>query len=609
MKKVVVLLSFAVLFLSLGMAQPVAGNPRPNSQSSAATPVISADEVRPGMKGIAYTVFQGTKPEPMEVEILGVLRNVNGPRTSMVLARLRGEKPEYTGVVAGMSGSPVYIDGRLLGAIAFRIGSFSKEAIAGITPITEMLEINEFDRGIPSGLPGTEIKPAGSEKTSAPGDSQPPSGLQGGLQKYAQMMQPIESPFVFSGLSEVSVRMFAGQFAAAGIVPVLGVGGSSAEKQPEPVVPGSAVSAILARGDIEAAATCTVTYIDAEHLLACGHPLLQYGLIDMPMTKATVVATLSSPLNSFKIVNTTEPIGAFVQDRHSGILGRFNREPEMIPVTLSLNGGARHQEFHFEVLNNAKLTPLMMMVTVYNALQGMNIYGEDATYMMKGSIRVKGYPEVSLANLFSTGENAPAPFALAISLGEHFGRIFDNPLEAAKISGVSLEFNVEKDRRTAVIESVRTDTREVRPGDEINVEVVLRPYRGERMIRRIRMRVPPSAPRGLLRVLVSDAETLERMRRLPPAVSQKLDLRSTIELLNQEHRNDQLYVALLEGNPQATVQEKIMPAMPLSIINVMEGMRATQEMAVFGESSVSESATPVGYVVHGSQVLSLTIIQ
>ncbi|HWZ43863.1 MAG TPA: SpoIVB peptidase S55 domain-containing protein [Candidatus Saccharimonadales bacterium] len=595
MKKAVALLSFAVLFLSLGLAQQTPGK-RPSPPS---IPVMSVDEVRPGMKGIAYTVFQGTQPEPMEVEILGVLRNVNGPKSNTVLARLRGEKAEYTGVVAGMSGSPVYIDGKLLGAIAFRIGSFSKEAIAGITPITEMLEINEFDRGIPTALPGAAIRPAGAEKTSAPGAS--------GLQNYAQMLQPIDAPFVFSGLTEVAVKAFADKFAAAGIVPVMGIGGAGPDKQPEPVVPGSAVSAILARGDIEAAATCTVTYVDSEHLLACGHPLMQYGLIDMPMTKATVVATLSSPLNSFKIINTTESIGAFVQDRHAGILGRFGHQPEMVPVTLNLNGGGQKREFHFEVLNNAKLTPVMMMVSVFNALQGMNIYGEDTTYRMKGSIQVKGYPEVRLANLFSTGENAPAALALALSLGDHFGRIFDNPLEAAKISGVSLEFNLEKDRRTAVLESVRTDVTEVHPGDEINVEAVLRPYRGERLVRRIRVRVPASAPRGLLRVLVSDAETIERMHRLSPLVSQKLDLRSTIELLNHEHSNDQLYVALLEGNPQATVQEKIMPAMPLSVINIMEGMRASQEMVVFSESAVSESATPVGYAIHGSQVLSLTI--
>jgi hypothetical protein len=594
MKKAGLTLSFVVLFLASGLAQEATGNSRPLQK-----PVMTVDELRPGMKGVAYTVFQGTQPEPMEVEVLGVLRNVNGPRSDTVLVRLHGEKPEYTGVVAGMSGSPVYIDGRLLGAIAFRIGSFSKEPIAGVTPITEMLEINEFDRSIPIAAPGASTKPAVTEKASAPGES--------GMQPYRQMLEPIEAPLVLSGLSEVAVKAFAPQFAAAGIVPVMGVGGASSEKQPEPVVPGSAVSAILARGDIEAAATCTVTYVDAQHLLACGHPLFQYGMVDLPMTKATVVATLSSPLNSFKIINTTEPIGAWVQDRHAGILGRFDRQPEMIPVTLTLNGGSARREFHYEVLNNAKLTPLMMMVSVFNALQGMNIYGEDTTYMMKGQIHVNGHPDVDLANLFSTGENAPAPFTLAISLGDHFGRIFDNPLEAARISGVSLEFNLEKDRRTAVLESARTDVNEVRPGDEINVEAVLRPYRGERILRQVRMRVPTSAPKGTLRVLVSDAETLERMRRLSPAASQKLDLNSTIELLNKEHRNDYLYVAMLEANPQATIQDKIMPAMPLSVINVMEGMRATQEMVVFGESAVNELAAPVGYAVHGSQVLSLTV--
>lgn len=598
MKRVVLLLSFTVLFLTLGFTQQTSAALRPAS-SVAATPLFSADDIRPGMKGVAYTVFEGTQPEPMEVEVLGVLRNVNGPRTSTVLVRLVGKKPEYTGVVAGMSGSPVYIDGKLVGAIAFRIGSFSKEAIAGVTPISEMLEISEFDHSTPTGLPGSMMKPAGAEKTSSPST--------GGLQNYAQMLQPIEAPFVFSGLTETAVRAFADQFAAAGIVPVMGVGGAGPERQPEPVVPGSAVSAILARGDVEAAATCTVTYIDSEHLLACGHPLLQYGMVDLPMTKATVVATLSSPLNSFKIINTTEPIGAFVQDRRAGILGRFHRDPEMIPVTLSLNDGPRRQKYHFEVLNNAKLTPLMMMVTVFNALQGMNVYGEDTTYMMKGSIQVKGYPEVTLANLFSTGENAPAPLAAALSLGDHFGRIFDNPLEEARISGISLEFSLEKDRRTAVIESVRADVNEVRPGDDINVETVLRPYRGERIVRRMRVHVPASAPRGLLRVLVSDGETVERMRRLSPAVSQKLDLHSAIGLLNREHRNDYLYLTLLEASPQVTVQDKIMPSMPLSVINVMEGTRATQEMAVFGESAVSESSSPVGYAVHGAQVLNLTV--
>jgi hypothetical protein len=596
MKKALFVLSTILGFLSLSPAQSAK---KPAQQKQ---PIMTADEVRPGMKGIAYTVFQGAKPEPMEVEILGVLRNMNGPKSDLILARLHGEKPEYTGVVAGMSGSPVYIDNKLVGAISYRIGQFSKEPIAGITPISEMLEINEFDHSIPASLPMSSSKQEPAEKTSGPGKPNT-----SGLQNYAQYLQPIDSSFAFSGFSETTIKTFADQFTAAGITPVLGVGGSSDAAQPDPVVPGSAVSAVLVRGDMDAAATCTVTYVDPEHLLACGHPITQYGMVEMPMTKANVVATLASPLNAFKIINTTEAIGAFVQDRHTGILGRFNKQPEMIPVTLNIHGASGPKEFHYEVLNNPRLTPLMMMATVFNALQGMNQYGEETTYRMNGHIHVSGFPDVRLTNMFSPAENMPTAFAVAVALGDHFGRIYDNPFQAPKIGGVSLDFDLERDRRSAVVESARTDVTEARPGDEIMIEAVLRPYRGERIVRRIPVRIPTSAPKGTLRILVSDAETLDRTRRLNPTINRRLDLNSTIELLNKEHLNDHLYVSLLEANPQATVEDKVMPAVPLSVMNVMEGMRATQEMLVFNESAVNESSTPAGYVVTGSQVISLTI--
>jgi hypothetical protein len=599
MKKAVFVV--CAFIICLGFAQARSNN-HPSSEQAASLQTLPVDQIHAGMKGIAYTVFQGTKPEPMEVQILGVLKNMNGPRSDLILARLGGSKAEYTGVVAGMSGSPVYINGKLVGAISYRIGSFSKEPIAGITPIADMMEINEFDKSTPPSLPLSSTKQDGAQKTSGPGTTGSDE-----VQNYAQFLKPIDAPFIFDGFSESAIKMFADKFAAVGITPVLGVGGASGEKQPEPIEPGSAVSAVLVRGDMDAAATCTVTYMDKDRLLACGHPLLQYGMVDMPMTKANVVATLSSPLNSFKIINTTESIGSFVQDRHTGILGRFNKEPHMIPVTLSIHSAAGPKQFHYEVLNNAKLTPVMMMATVFNALQGMNQYGEETTYLMNGHIQVNGYPDVRLTNMFSPVENVPTAFAVALALGEHFGRIFDNPFETPNISGVSLEFELEKDRRSALLESARTDVTEARPGDEIMIEAVLRPYRGERIVRQLPVRVPTSAPKGTLRILVSDAETLDRTRKLSPAVSQKLDLNSTIELLNKEHLNDHLYVSLLEPNPQATVEDKVMPAVPLSVMNVMEGMRATQEMVVFGESAVNESSTPVGYVVSGSQVISLTI--
>jgi SpoIVB peptidase S55 len=570
-------------------------------------PTIPVDQIHPGMHGVAYTVFQGVKPEPMDLEVLGVLRNVNGPKSNVILIRLHGPKVEYTGVVAGMSGSPVYIDGKLAGALAFRIGEFSKEPIAGVTPIADMLEINALDKS-PAEEASAE-KPAVETavgKTAAPGDS---ISLPGSTQSLANYLKPIETPLVFNGFSEEAVREFAPQFASAGIVPVMGAGSVSEEKQPEPLEAGSAVSAVLVRGDMDIAATCTVTYIDPQRLLACGHPLLQFGSVDIAMNKAQVLATLPSPLNAFKIVNTTERAGVFVQDRHTGVLGVFGKEPDMIPVTLTIHGSGNTKEFHYEVLNNARLSPVAIMATVFNALKGVNQYGEEITYRLNGTIDVKGFPEVGLKNMFTPAENGqPAAMAVALSLGERFGRIYDNPYNAPAVNSVKLDFDLVRERRWARLESARTDVTEARPGDQIIVETVLAPYRGERVVRQIPVKIPTSASKGNLRILVSDGDTLDRVNRTNPAFGRKLDLASTIALLNKEHANNRLYVSLLEADPEARVADKVMPTLPISIMNVMDGMRGNQEMIVSGESNVDETATPsLDYVVSGAQLLTVTV--
>jgi hypothetical protein len=564
------------------------------------------------MRGVAYTVFEGVKPEAMEVEVLGVMHNVNGPKGDIILVRLHGQKVEYTGVVAGMSGSPVYFDGKLAGALAFRIGEFSKEPIAGVTPIADMLEISALDRS-----PAEEtsaIKPsvnAVAGKTSAPGEtfSLPGSAQDSDGKDFANYLKPIETPLIFNGFSEQAIHLFAGQFASAGIVPVMGAGSVSDDKQPEPLEAGSAVSAVLVRGDMDIEATCSVTYVDAQRLLACGHPLLQFGSVDLPMNKAEVLATLPSPLNAFKIVNTTEPVGTFVQDRHTGIMGVFDRQPEMIPVTLSIHSSTGVKQFHYEVLNNPKLTPVALMVTVFNALHGVNEFGEEITYRLAGSIGVKGFPEVTMRNMFAPAENGqPAAMQAAISLGERFGRIYDNPYNAPDIAGVKLDFDLVRERRWARLESARTDVTEARPGDNITLETVLAPYRGERIVRQIQVKIPTSASKGTLRILVSDGETLDHMGHANPAFGRKLDLASTIALLNKEHSNNRLYVSLLEADPEARVGDKVMPTLPISIMNVMDGMRGNQEMVVSGESSVDETATaPLDYVVSGVQLLTITV--
>ena len=580
-------------------------------------------QIHEGMKGTALTVFQGVKPESMDVEVLGVMHNANGPKGDIILVRLHGSKPEYTGVVAGMSGSPVYFDGKLAGALAFRIGEFSKEPIAGVTPIEEMLEINALDHTstrsqTPATLRANAADGSLSHQNATAQTASPGERASVPAQSYSNYLTPIETPLVFNGFSADTLERYSSQFAAAGIVPVMGIGSASNRKQPEPIEAGSAVSAVLVRGDMDIAATCTVTYVDPQRLLACGHPLLQFGEVDLPMTKATVLATLPSPLNAFKIVNTTETFGAFVQDRQNGIMGVPGRESKMIPVTVAMHiqeehGSTGHssatKEFHYEVLNNARLSPVAMMATVFNALHGTNEYGEDITYRMKGVLSVKGYPDVTLRNMYAPQDNGqPAAALAAASIGERFGRIYSNPFDAPDIQGVKLDFDLVRERRSARLEAARTDMTEARPGDEITVETVIRPYRGERLVRQIPIRIPTSTSKGTLRILVSDGDTLDRMHRGTPMMNRGLGLAPTIALLNKEHTNDRVYVSLIQSDPEAMVADKVMPTLPLSVMNVMDNMRGTQDMVVLGESSVSEASTdPLDYVVSGAQMLTINI--
>src|SRR6266853_2731746 len=605
----VVVRAIAALLCLTSSAWLTAQNKPQNNPSPA---IIPLDQIHEGMRGTALTVFQGVKPESMDVEVLGVMHNVNGPKGDIILVRLHGTKPEYTGVVAGMSGSPVYFDGKLAGALAFRIGEFSKEPIAGVTPIEEMLEINALDhrptpvRANPpaANSPANSPNQSGTTQTASPGDNTTLSA-----QDYSNYLKPIETPLVFNGFSNETLQRYASQFAAAGIVPVMGIGSASDRRQPEPIEPGSAVSAVLVRGDMDIAATCTVTYVDPQRLLACGHPLLQFGEVDLPMTKATVLATLPSPMNAFKIVNTTETIGAFVQDRQSGIMGVPGRDSKMIPVTVAMHSGSATKEFHYEILNNAKLSPLAMMATVFNALHGTNEYGEDITYRMNGVLSVRGYSDVTLQNMFAPQDNGqPAAAMAAATIGDRFGRIYSNAFDVPDIQGVKLDFDLVRERRSARLEAARTDMTEARPGDQIMVETVIRPYRGERLVRQIALRIPTSTSKGTLRILVSDGDTLDRMHRGTPMMNHGLGLAPTIALLNKERANDRVYVSLLDSGPEAMVADKVMPTLPLSVMNVMDNMRGTQDMVVLGESSVSEAWTePLDYVVTGAQMLTISI--
>ncbi len=556
-------------------------------------------EVKRGMRGVAYTVFEGVVPEPMEVEILGVLKDSLGPGQDMILARLHGVKPEYTGVVAGMSGSPVYIDGRLVGALSYRIGQFSKEPIAGITPIEYMLQVRDGDGPAAIAHDDKYSKKSGTFSQGEGRDSE---------------MQAMETPLAFGGFSQETVERFGDRFRAMGLTPMAGVGGAdSTAKQPEPLVPGSAVSAVLVRGDLSMSGTCTVTYVDPKRLLACGHPITQFGPVDMPMTKAEVLTSLASPLNAFKIINTTETVGAFTEDRSSAIMGRFGVEARMIPVVVEVvppivagATAAPARIFHFEVLDNRQLTPSAMLVSVYQTLQQNNTATAEMSYRLSGEIGVKGLPAVRLDGLMAQSDFFPAAINSALLLNDRFSKVYGNALEQPVVTGVRLRMEAVARRMTATLESARLSRMEARPGDTVEVEAMLHPYQAEARMVRVKVKLPDDLTPGPMRVMVSDGATLDRLTTRAGA-DRDLGLADTVAELNRLHTNDRVYVTLLDHEAQAVVDGEALPGVPLSMANVLEPLKAARKMQLSGESVVQAGSAGTEYAVSGSQVLSLIV--
>jgi hypothetical protein len=583
-------------------------------------------EVHRGLRAVAYTVFEGVTPEPMDVEILGVLKDAIGPGQDMILARLRGEKPEYTGVVAGMSGSPVYIDGRLVGALSYRIGQFSKEPIAGITPIQQMLEVRD-------GQPGAGMRVAEKSEPNTDSAANKPVSAAGEI-------QPIATALVFGGFSQDTIDRFGGSFRSLGMTPVAGLGGAAAAgtRQPEPLVPGSAVSAILVRGDLSMAGTCTVTYVDPTQLLACGHPITQYGSVSMPMTKAEVVTTLASPMNSFKIVNTTETVGAFTEDRASAILGRFGDDAAMIPVSVEVEPQGKPEQrptglkhvaaqieeipipgtgsvalphsagMHFEVLNNRQLTPSAMLASVYQSLSGTNQSGNDLSYRMHGELKLKGLPPVELHGIMSPTDSNTGAANAAIYVNERFSRLYANSLEQPDIVGLKLRLEAMPERRTAILEGARLGQMQAHPGDTIEIEATLHPYAADSQVVRIPVKLPASLTPGALRIVVSDGATADRLTTASGLSGQHaVSLADTVAEMNRLHENDRVYVTLLDHSAQAALNTQSLPGVPLSMANVLEPLKGAQKMQLTGESAVGAGSVSADYAVSGVQVLTLDI--
>jgi hypothetical protein len=540
----------------------------------------------------------------MEVEILGILRGARGPGQDMILAQLHGTKPEYTGVVAGMSGSPVYIGDKLLGSLSYRIGQFSKDPIAGITPIAQMLEVKD----IPIGAGGSIARAQLPERTS--------NGVGAGEMSF----QAMETPLVMSGFRPEAVQLWQKKMAGTGLEMVAAGGGSGASKPGvvgangfspaaiASVVPGSAVSAQLVRGDLEISATCTVTYVDPTQLLACGHPILQAGPVSMPMTTAEVVATLASPLNAFKIINTGDAIGTFTEDRDSAIRGVLGEKAHMIPVHISVHGGTANRKLNLEVIDLPSLTPQAVLVSLYDVLLEDNQSTMETSYHVTGSVNIAGYPPSPLDLWAPAGDQGSAQLSAAIQTDESFTRLYANGARQGAIQAIDVDVEAIPRRAQVELENARLDSGNVvHAGDTIMVEATLRPWQQPARNIRIPITLPQGLEAGSMRLLISDAGTLDRALVQPRISSRPVDLDTALAQARNQHPADRIFVSLLMPATQAGVGGQTLSAVPLSVANALEPLRNSQDVNLNGESVVLAADAPAGGALNGFQILNLHI--
>jgi hypothetical protein len=594
-------------------------------------PIFPLSEVKPGMTGVMYTIFQGDQIQKVDLQVIGILRNALGPKHDVILVKLLGPEAAQTGVVAGMSGSPVYFDGKLAGALSLKLGVFTKEAIGGVTPIANMLEVAQYPSpattekdanlapghvkkdavSIPSAPRGSSaladsahLAWPNSYSAPASGNFTQPVSVGGG-----QFLVPIETPLVTTGLYPQTLAWFGQKFSSLGMAAMAG-GTTLPSQDNTKLKPGDMVGIDLIRGDLSMSDGCTVTAIEGNRLLACGHPLFGFGAVQMPISTAHVVMTLASSQASTKIITTGKVIGTLTQDRQTAISGVLGAGPPMVPVNLTLDTPDGEHTYHFEVVQSPQLTATLVATAAYNGITGSSAYDQSTTLQLEGDIDLKGHAPVRLEDLFApTDQTTPAGYFLATSVESDFAQIYSNPYELPQIQRVDLTVKALPDRRIATIDDAWVEKSEVHPGESVNVKVLLRPYRGAPFIQEIPITIPAQASRGTLELVVSDATFLNRnVETLAYSSRGQLPgLGELINLINRQRHNNRLYATLLQPTPTMLVEDKELPNIPLSAINVLNQRANPGSARLLWQSTAGEWSVNMHQVISGQRMLIITV--
>ncbi|MEM7482999.1 MAG: hypothetical protein AAF481_17625 [Acidobacteriota bacterium] len=530
------------------------------SSAFATAPTIDLDEIQPGQRGYGLSVFSGTEPARFEAEVVGVMRNVS-PGVSYILARLSGHGLEKSGVAAGMSGSPVYFDDRLAGAVAFS-WSFSQGAIAGITPIELMREIPA--QGLPSEAP---IKAAAgslawSWRDLATGDL-PTDLLEKELSRFLGPMALGRTPFgeartglqwAFSGFGELGggvLQRSLGSAAPAG-----------RSRASAPIVPGGAVAAVLIEGDLTLAANATVTDVDGEDVLAFGHAFLGAGALDMPLATSEVVMVLSSLSSSFKISNVGPVVGTFSQDRQAGIRGRVGPAPEMIPLRLRMRSGDEPlDEYNVRLAPIPALTPALVSLSVLGALEASSYQNGLQGLDITARFRLADYEDLEIEQSFDGGSAVAEASTLVLAFG---GFLIQNAFEEIEVESIEIDVSQWPEPRTASLVAAHADRSVVAPGDTVRLFLETTPFRGETERRTLTFEVPEHLNDGKLYLFVGDGPSVD-VARFTLEKAEPTNLDQALERLRAyRSKRDLALLAAVEGAGLAAGGE-LLPELPPSM--------------------------------------------
>lgn len=531
--------------------------------------------IKQGMKGIGKTVFSGTKIENFEVEILGVLEKIS-PKQNLILAKLSGGPLEKTGVIAGMSGSPVYIDGKLIGAVAYA-WSFAKEPVAGITPIYEMLSL----------FSSTEKTSLKSVKNLAFKNNENINLI------------PLAVPLMIGGCDVKTLDEMKTFFNQFNLIPVQSGGTFTKDFSEEDFIPGSAIGVQLVKGDMNVTAIGTLTYRDENKVLGFGHPMFHLGKIDMPMTSGYVHTIMPSQYNSFKLASSINILGAINVDGGTGIAGIIGNYPSLIPVEIKATSNNNNYSYHFEIIKNELFFPQFFMYTVMNTfLASEKLFGKS-TVMISTKINLKNKSPLSFTNYYFSNI---APLEIALKSQELILILFGNEFEKVEIENIYVDISTVDDQKTAKINKIYISKDKLKPGESFKVTVFIKPYLKEILTSTIDITVPKEMKEENLEVKVLSANTFENWEKIR-AFSEPQNFQQLANLLDQKPKNNEIIICLCSQEKGMVIKGNEFPALPTSVFSFISPVNTTGEVAWTKKIILVKKIISTDYIISGEKSL------